>query len=221
MYNHVMSTKKTRDLLMEYLTTHPPATSRELARELGVCAADIRYHLAILQRESIVETIQTVPQGSILRGRPGRYFRLATDHQPDNYQALASALLLIARSTPASSAVPLEKALAEQLSAHHPVVKNLPRRLTNAIVYLNRKHYDASWEARSQGPCIVFRNCPYAAIWPEFPTLCGMDANLLENLVALPVKMIGTTHDNPGRHSACIFQVINVSGHPENPASAS
>lgn len=203
----------TRQAILTYLSTHPSATTSEMALDLGVGAADVRYHIACLIRENRVQTTEPPPGRLGRRGRPERYLRLTVEQQDNNYQALASALLALAQESDRQGDPPLELVLASRLTTGFQVSRNMPRRLANAIQFLQSRHYHAVWEARIQGPRILLHNCPYAAIWPEFPLLCAMDKHLLEILTGLEVDCLETILPETGNRQACVFQA-----HHPNPA---
>jgi predicted ArsR family transcriptional regulator len=211
-YNPVMAGPKTRESILNYFTAHPAVTTQELASALSLSSADIRYHLSSLLRLRIIEPAPHPSEASShpsRRGRPSRVLRLAPAQVPNNYQFLAAALLVILQDSAGEFPIPVEAALAKQLAAGHEVVKNMPRRMAGAIAFLNLQQYDASWEARNHGPRIIFHNCPYAAIWQQFPTLCAMDRQLLTHLLGRPVQQFETIQGDRGLHPVCIFQAMN------------
>ena len=201
-----MPTTNIRHTILAYLNTHSPATTSEMALDLGVGAADIRYHIARLIRENRVQTTEPPPHRPSRRGRSERYLRLAVEQQDNNYQALATALLALAQISDRPGNPPLELVLASAMSAGVHIARNMPRRLANAVQFLQNRQYHAVWEARIQGPRILLHNCPYAAIWSEFPLLCAMDKHLLEILTGLEVDCLETILPETGYRQACIFQ---------------
>ncbi len=209
-----MADFRTRELILAYFATHPSTSAKELATELRLSSADIRYHLAILLRETVIELVPPPDAEVKRRGRPSRRLRLAVKQQPNNYQSLAAALLGILGEVTASSSGKLEETLAVHLADGQPLAKNMPRRTADAINFLNRQEYAAGWEARNLGPRIIFHNCPYAAIWPQFPALCVVDTHLLIRLFGVEVEQIETIQGNHPPHPACIFQVRNP--HPRS-----
>ena len=73
--------------------------------------------------------------------------------------------------------------IAQRIGGEGKTSINPTRRLYTAIQNLNKMNYFAHWEARHEGPRIIFSHCPYAAILPEHPELCQLDEFLLEIMV--------------------------------------
>jgi len=201
-----MPADNTRQAILTYLASHPLVTTSEMALDLGVGAADIRYHITRLINEKQVDVAEPPLDRQRRRGKPERYLRLATELQDNNYQALASVLLVLAQTSHQSDKAPIELSLAKALTTGVQLARNMPRRLAYAIQFLHRNHYAATWEARIQGPRILFHNCPYAAIWPDHLFLCQMDKLLLETLTGLKVDSIETILPDSNHRPACIFQ---------------
>ncbi len=70
-----MPASKTREQILLFFTVHPTVTSNHLAREFNLSAADMRYHLSILLRQNIIETVPKPMDSTNPRGHPSRAFR--------------------------------------------------------------------------------------------------------------------------------------------------
>src|SRR5690606_20547287 len=81
----------TRALIREHLKRNRSATAAELSRSLGLTAADVRYHLRLMQAEGEIE--KAPAQSAKQRGRPARAFRLAQSRRPNALPHFASVLL--------------------------------------------------------------------------------------------------------------------------------
>jgi predicted ArsR family transcriptional regulator len=204
-----MSETATRQSIVEYLQSHSYASTKELARELGITLSGVRYHLSMLSRDGLIEEIDQKESDKGERGRPPRFVRLSVKNRPHNLDQLARALIRLVKSQNIEAKLPIEVEiqLADLLAGQPEIIASLPRRLTFVLRSLNQQHYKSTWEARPQGPRITFHNCPYAAVWAELPTLCQMDRLILVKMLGADVEMLQTMFDENADTSTCIFQV--------------
>ncbi len=111
---------------------------------------------------------------------------------------------LAAADDPEAKTALLQK-LAQALLGSYSPAPNPTQRFTQAVSFLDRHGYRARWEAHLRGPRILLRNCPYAALLPQHPELCDLDANLLQSLLHMPVTQVTRVDLNSGQPPACIF----------------
>ncbi len=183
----------------------------EISNALGVTAADIRHHLSILKKEGVVRTTGQRPASG--RGRPVHLFSLTDRIQRNNLDVLASALLeeFINTQPPSERGAALDR-LADRLT-NTPIdqASNLPQRLFRAVAYLNEFNYQARWEAHATAPRVILGHCPYAAILPEHPELCHLDAKLIEKLIDTQVKQTDKLNRDAFGMIFCTFVVEKFS----------
>jgi predicted ArsR family transcriptional regulator len=199
----------TQQRIVQYLEKHPPASAGEMGAAFGMTAANIRHHLALMIEGGTLEVIRKTPSG---RGRPIYLYRLSLESQADNLDGLAHILLTeflapAPRDDPPDPLRRLAARLLDLLKAGSPLPQtrsNLTLRLSNAVKVLNTWHYQARWEAHANGPHLMLAHCPYAAILPNHPELCQMDALLLEGLLGTAVKQ--TASQGLGA-PACLFHI--------------
>lgn len=168
--------KSIRQLILDYLQKFLTASAAELSSNLHVTRADIRYHLKLLLEERVIEKSAVIPPA--FKGRPTQLYRLSGRAQPENYLQLSEALLSINTASDTGAAI-LDQAAAF-IASKIPNAKHHATQLNRLIHFLNEHAYAASWEAYANGPRIIIKNCPYAAILPEYPELCAMDAKIIE-----------------------------------------
>jgi predicted ArsR family transcriptional regulator len=84
---------------------------------------------------------------------------------------------------------------------------SLTKRLSQTIQVLSQHHYQARWEAHSDGPRLLLGHCPYAAILEKHPELCRMDAYILEELVGTSVEQVARLARNSRGMTFCIFRI--------------
>lgn len=196
----------TRLRILEHLRRQPTATAGDLSRSLGMTAANIRHHLAVLEANALVEVVGARHQG---RGRPQQVYALSRHVLGDGLDDLAVALFdewLGSLPPERQDAVLMQ--IAERLAGDISVsadIGSFPRRLAAVINRLNELHYQARWEAGAAGPRIILGHCPYAAIVSRVPCLCRIDALLLERLLHLPVRILSRM-DAGGLVWQCVFQ---------------
>jgi predicted ArsR family transcriptional regulator len=195
----------TRTKILKFLQSEQTSTPAEIARTLNVTAAAVRYHLARLENEGLIE--RRAAKTHFEPGRPAQVFRLSPQSQPNFMAGLASALLAshLKQSSP-DSVDAFWANLAMQIADSDPESLQLPRRLSFSIRELNRMNYQARWEAGAQGPRILLFNCPYADIWPQFPGLCQMDLHLLERWTGRKLQQTARIDLFGRKHTACIFE---------------
>lgn len=190
-----MPVTTTRQKILSYLKRNRTVSSRELARALQMTPANARHHLGILTADGRVEVVAQRRGG---RGRPEKVYRLAGTLVGDNLSALVDALLTEANGTVQMDAVAKRMAAEEKIG-----IQPLARQLGSVVDYLNKKSYQAHWEAGAAGPRIIFGHCPYAAVITKHPELCEMDAALLKELLGKDVVQNAKMEPKGG---VCIFQ---------------
>ena len=211
-----MSETATRQSILDYLQGHTYASTKELARELGITLSGVRYHLSMLSRDALIEEIDPRESDKGERGRPPRFVRLTVKIRPHNLDQLSRALirLVIDTQNEMTSPIIVEEQLADLLAGQPEIISSLPRRLTSVLKRLNQQQYKSTWEARPQGPRILFHNCPYAAVWAELPALCQVDRLILTKMLDADVEMLQTMFDVSVETPTCIFQVKLPSSQP-------
>lgn len=202
-----------RKLILEYLQHKPLATTVELSRALKMTPANVRHHLRLLIEEGAVEVAERDPARR--RGRPASLYALTQKSQSHNLDGLAHALLKthLANLSDEGRSLALQQ-IAGLLAAGedgqpasqqaHPL-GSLAHRLYQAMQHLNELGYQARWEAHSQAPRLLLGHCPYAAILPEHPELCQVDAYLLESLVGAPVTQTKKRAQDSRGARYCLF----------------
>ena len=73
------------------MINHPGSSAAEIGRFLEMTPANIRYHLAILEKEGLIQVSGTRPAGG--SGRPILLYNLTTKSLEDNIMPLVGAIL--------------------------------------------------------------------------------------------------------------------------------
>jgi predicted ArsR family transcriptional regulator len=183
----------TQQKIYQYLEQHSAASASELGTAFGMTTANIRHHLTLMIEDGTLEAFHKAPTS---RGRPLYLYRLSPKSQANNLAVLAQALLLEFLTSARPEDLPgamrtLEGRLLEIGKAGSPLPQastHLTLRLSGAVQFLKPWHYQARWEAHANGPRLMLAHCPYAALLPQHPELCQMDAFLLEGLLGAAVS---------------------------------
>ncbi len=199
--------KTTRQRILEYLQVKGVSNAPDIGRALHLTAANIRHHLGVLEEEGALEVVGTRPGET--RGRPTRLYALSRQTSAHNLDGLADILLqeLGSAFPPEERRLLLERIARRLAGKSAAEVRSFTHRITQAVQRLNEMNYQARWEARSDAPRLILGHCPYAAILPEHPELCRMDAALLQEMIGSPVTQTACLARTPDGLSQCIFQV--------------
>ncbi len=189
-----MENAPTRELILEYLRTHPQTAAAEIARALSTTKANIQYHLQDLLAAGLVD--RTPQPVSERRGRPVFSYQLAAHPSDPAYQALLRALLSQLR-TGGPEAL---EAVARALLPADPLPANRTLRINQMITLLNQRGYQARWEVHHTGPRIYFQRCPFGELVKDHPELCQMDLELLRAGTGLNLQQ-----KNFDGRAPCIF----------------
>ncbi len=195
----------TQDAILSYLHIHAAASAVDLSLALNLTVQNIRHHLAILQSQGkVVAAGRRAPKA---RGRPTALYSLSAQIRSNNLSLLSGALLdeLSANLPPQEAAGFLHRVATRIAGLQTAPPKNMTLRLSQAVQRLKELNYQARWEARADSPRVLLGYCPYAAILPEHPELCRMDAFLLEELLQCPVKQIARMDFSSPAKPYCIF----------------
>jgi predicted ArsR family transcriptional regulator len=203
--------KTSRQRLFEYIQVHHVVTVTDLSRALKMTPANARHHLSILIDQGLVEMVGFRPGKG--RGRPTQMYSLSAKAQGHNLDRLAGILLdeLLSGLGDDERQARI-KAISSRLRSDKPGVdrsepSHLTQRLYQAIAQLNQLNYQARWEAHAEAPRLLLEHCPYAAILPEHPELCRLDAFLIESLVEAPVQQNAKLALDPRGRTYCLFTI--------------
>jgi len=179
--------QQTRKIILHYLKEHGQATVDELAEVLDLTAVTVRHHLDILRGEELVG--EPVIRHRTSRGRPQYCYTLtekASQFFPKNYDLLASKVLTEIKAGAPLAVNVIFEGVANRLAAEAPgLIPGEPftDRLDRAAAFLSGRGYVARWESAPDGYLLHTCNCPYEALTPEHPELCGMDRALVGALL--------------------------------------
>ncbi len=205
-------TESTQARIIEYLHKNQSAAAAELAQALIVTKGDVQYHLKLLEQNGAIQRLPQDARRRKGRGRPSVFFQLSPQSKPDSLAPLAGALLdallLPLKGAHEHPSVALSS-VAAALFGHPEPLPSLTQTLNQVVTLLNRYPYQARWEARRAGPCILLKNCPYAKLLPDHPELCQLDQQALQQMLHRPVHLDARI-DFQRPSSACVFRVSAI-----------
>jgi predicted ArsR family transcriptional regulator len=193
--------EKTRRLLLEKLRKGP-ASADDLAGELGLTTNAVRFHLASLESEELVEAAGSrKPEG---RGKPAVLYGVTAQADLAFSKAYAPVLEAVLgelrRSVPNDQVVPFLRRVGDRLVTGKETAKPLSRRVQAASDALNSLGGVTTVARTRSGYEIRGTACPLGAVVANEPCACTVVESLLRRIVGSPVK----EHcDRAGRPSCC------------------
>jgi DeoR family transcriptional regulator, suf operon transcriptional repressor len=186
--------------ILRYLAEYPGASIKDMSLHLKRTEEDVHYHLKkLIEKGEITSEVSLKTRQG--RGRPSTQYRLSMDQQPNNYRYLCNKLLDILNPTNNDESIFI--ILASQMVSIKEI-KPLSKKINSLVRQLNDINYAAYWQAQSDGPHLVFRNCPYRSILSQHPELCSLDRILIEMNIPSKTNILQTIRD---LSNICEFQL--------------
>jgi len=204
----------TRTQILQLIRDEERVTVDHLAQKLGLSPMTIRHHLALLQRDGLIQAEVMPSPGR--RGRPRLMYVLTpagAEMFPSNVTRLAHVLLLqLKKLMPPAELNAFLDNLADAWADSFPPVEGISSeaKLDQITMFLNNMGYQAVWEYA--GSVVEFRleNCPYRWLAGRHPELCLVDMKLLQRLTGGLVQAVEEGQDEqpdaPSR--ICRYRVV-------------
>lgn len=193
----------TRADILEYLKTRHSTSAAVLGRFLEMTPANIRYHLAILEEEGLVQVSGQRSGG--YAGRPVLLYNLTSHTLGDNVLELLG-ILLKALGEEGDFQGMLNKVSGLMLEGYKTEKGNLISTYNQAVAFLNERYYRASWKATPDGPQIELRHCPYQELTITHPQLCQLDEQVVSSLFNTELELAKKRDFGKNPFSPCIFK---------------
>lgn len=182
---------ETRQQILGLLRRSGAMTAAELSEALGIGAVGVRQHLALLERDSLVQ-IADVRRGV---GRPSHLYALTPDAEalfPKRYDKLAIDAIEFIASVGGEAAIDQFVAQRrEKLTtqfAPRLVGKVRAEQVAELAAVLNEQGYMAEWSQEADGSFTLSEhNCPVDCVAREYSQLCSHELTLYENLLGAPI----------------------------------
>jgi DeoR family transcriptional regulator, suf operon transcriptional repressor len=189
MSTDVSSTRaKLLGLLLRYKTG---LTIDELGEKLAISRNAVRQHVSSLENGGLVAV------GEMRRGvgRPSQIYTLTplgSEQFPRQYSLLSELVLASVKELhgPAGTAA-LMKEIADRLARQYsPRIQGetVPERADTVAAILNEIGFLAETEQSAQGTAITALNCVYHHLATEFPEVCQLDIELIQQLTGARVE---------------------------------
>ena len=204
--------QQTRRHILEILKERKEATIDEIVTDLSerigkITAVTVRHHLEILRGDGLVAAPAVRRRSA--PGRPQYVYTLperAADQFPNNYQGLATGLLVQIKEQlhPSQFNKILEGVAGQMVEGANVPDAPLEVRLDHAVQFMNEHGYNASWRRAEEGFLLQISNCPYEQVSCNNPELCRMDENLVRGLTgARPQRLSWQLQD----HDSCTYLI--------------
>lgn len=185
-------------------------TVEDLARTLGLTDNGVRSHLAILERDGIVQQRGTISRSG--GGKPAYVYELTSEAEAlftKAYRPVLRQLLgvMVERLGPEATEA-LLRAVGRRIADEQTVPANgLRTRLEAGVSVLNELGGLAELEEHD-GDAFVIRgySCPLTAVVPGRPEVCRLTEALLMELIGVPVH----EHCDRGESPRCCFEVASA-----------
>jgi predicted ArsR family transcriptional regulator len=179
----------TRQSILRLLRHHGQMTATELSQELNIGAVGVRQHLALLERDGLVEVAGL--RRSI--GRPSHLYTLTSEAErcfPKSYDRLAINILHHIEEYGGTEAV--REALASHrqtlLESYAPRLagKPLDERVAELANLLNEQGHMCEYEQLPNGAyALIIHNCPVDCVAHQYKQLCAQDMDLYQELLGV------------------------------------
>jgi predicted ArsR family transcriptional regulator len=181
----------TRDQILRTLKTHGQATIVGLAEALSLSTVSVRHHLATLQAEGLVTSVE-VRQGV---GRPRLTYSLtptAQERFPTKYVALSERLLdELKMALNPQQVEALFARMAEGMVADFSARlegKPLEQKLELLVELLGTEGFLAKWRRTGETFWLTEYSCPYLHVGQRHPEVCSIDRAMISRALGADVE---------------------------------
>ncbi|MFV9503555.1 MAG: helix-turn-helix transcriptional regulator [Oscillochloridaceae bacterium umkhey_bin13] len=186
----------TRHSILHLLRRNGAMTALDLSEQLQVGAVGVRQHLALLEREGLVQI--TGLRRSV--GRPSHLYELTQEAEqrfPKQYDRFAIELLnevhALGGDTAVDQLLARRRATMAQELQRELSGKNRREKVAALAATLAEQGYMCEWEEQADGSFVLTEfNCPVDCVARRYPQLCAQEAALYEDLLGVAVIREGT-----------------------------
>ncbi|MBX0327827.1 ArsR family transcriptional regulator [Oscillochloris sp. ZM17-4] len=186
----------TRQSILQLLRRHGQMTALELSEALCIGAVGVRQHLAMLERDGLVDIAGL--RRSV--GRPSNLYALtpeAEDHFPKRYDSIALDLIDYVAESGGEVAVGAlfdrrRAAMAHELQPRL-AGKARAEQVSALAAILVEQGYMCECEQLADGSFVLTEyNCPIDCVARRHPQLCSQELQLYEDLIGAPIQCEST-----------------------------
>lgn len=202
----------TRELILRHVRTNSQATIAELAEALGISAVSVRHHIAALQAEGLLRSVE-VRRGV---GRPHLTYSLtdlAQERFPAKYLQFSERLLdELKASLPPAAIEAIFTRMAEGMVAEYSrrmQGRPLAEKMELLVEMLGAEGFMAKWNRAGETILLTEYNCPYVRIGQRHPEICTIDQAVIRQVLDADVEKTNCVLDGAER---CVFVIRPQAG---------
>lgn len=181
---------ETRQRIIEYLKEKRQATVDELALSVGLTPMAVRYHLNVLQADTLIEVFAVRRQNG--PGRPQQVYKLTAAADtlfPEDYRGLTDYLLDELQERLGRAGVnEIFGSIAHRLADEAPVLNSsqpLEERLDAVIAFLSKKGFVVDWKKQNGTYLLQAHSCPYRQIVKAHQAVCRIDYEIIKTMLGV------------------------------------
>jgi predicted ArsR family transcriptional regulator len=204
--------QETRSRILRLLKLHSSMTANELSKALDISAMGVRQHLAILERDGLVDHCREKTE----RGRPSHVYYLtdkANELFPETYGSFALSLLREIEKLNGAEAIDkvFQGRMASQMEAYERRLdsKGFEARLKSLANMRDEEGYMAEVTREGNEYILTEYNCPIAMIAKQYPHACDAELKLFTQ--SLKTKVARENHLMAGSHK-CSYRIAKPPG---------
>ena len=195
---------ETRMRILQLLKMRAGMTISQLTDALHISQMGVRQHLAILEKEGLVEHYQEKQE----RGRPRHVYQLTDEANslfPTTYANFAVGLMheVAKFNGPGFINKVFRGRMKSQLETYQLRLKGkaLSERVKELARIRDEEGYMARFDENENDYVLTEHNCPIALIAEEYPNVCEIETALFRQ--SLGAKVVRVEHLMQGSHKCC------------------
>ena len=197
----------TRQAILDYLQREGRGTVRELAAFLGITLVGVRQHLAVLQRDGLVQARQE--PGRV--GRPALIYALTPKGEalyPKTYDTLANMLMEEIRAIAGAEALQrvlrrISQRMAEQ-RMDRVEGKSLAERVDETAQIMREMGCIAECERQGEEFYLSMYQCPYPNVARRNSGVCALEVDFVRRLTGADARLVASVLRGD---RACILRI--------------
>lgn len=187
--------QSSREAILAHLHGHGQATTRELAQLLGLTPTGVRQHLALLERDGLVNAL--AQPGKV--GRPALVYSLTDRAEaffPKNYAMFINVLLEELRSMAGAEALQqlLRRVSARMAESYEQdgADASLPERIQRTAQALRQFGSTVETEQHDDEYLIQQFTCPYPQVARRHSAICALEVGFVQRMTGSDARLTGS-----------------------------
>jgi DeoR family transcriptional regulator, suf operon transcriptional repressor len=195
--------------ILQIINEHPSCTVNEIAGSLGLAPISVRYHLNLLERDSLI-AIKKV-RGTV--GRPFNTYSITNvgrEMLPHSYDLLAERMLKeIKQFATPDQIETMFRGMAETITAERQRQlegSTIEDKIDSLVELLGAEGFLAHWEKVNGDYILKEYNCPYQRVRQNHPEICQLDKQIISTILKASVELGTCIADGD---ECCTYHVKN------------